>query len=401
MPICLFNRFNVRHTTLMWSRVSLFFVCATLITGCGALIDRISSPDINPLAPLVDFVPKKTVKPVWVASVGADEEGHYLGLAPVLRGDTLFSAAADGQVKALVAQTGAVRWAVDVNKSLSAGPDIGAGLVVLGTPEGEVLALSVQNGRLQWRAQVASEVQAKPLVGSDRVVVTALDGSMTGFDLTGKAVWSVSNSQPALNLQGMSSPVLHAGQVLQGTAQGDLIALDARNGRSLWKSTIAVPTGRSEIQRLIDIDADPLVHQGVLFVATYQGGLVALGEHSGTILWQQPFSSYRNLVADDDHLYAINQDSEVWAFDAQTGEPRWKQKTLLKHRELSDPVILNDMLVMGDKAGYVHFLSTQDGRLMARIRVGRAPVRQGPLSAGDRVYVQNTAGTLQALRVSQ
>ena len=401
MNTMLLTDLNLRQSVSAVGKAVFCAACAITLSGCGALIDRLSATEINPPAPLIDFVPKQVVQPAWKASVGADKVDQPLALAPLLQGDTLFTASASGQVQALVAQTGAVRWAVNLREPLSAGPGIGAGLLVLGTLEGEVLALSVQDGSLQWRAQVASEVQASPLVGSGRVVVTTLDGTMTGLDLVGNSVWTVTNTQPALNVQGMSSPVLHAGQVLQGTARGELIALDARSGQLLWKSMIAMPTGRSEIQRLIDIDADPLVHQGTLYVTTYQGGLVALGEHSGTVLWQQPFSSYRNLAADDNQLYAINEDSEVWAFDLRTGEPRWKQTTLLKHRQLSDPVLVGTLLAMGDKAGYVHFLSTEDGRLVARVRAGRAPIRQGLLSADDRVYVQNTAGIVQALRVGQ
>jgi outer membrane protein assembly factor BamB len=386
------------NATLKITVIALF---ALFISGCGSLIDRVTATEANSPAPLIDFVADKTVQTVWQASIGDSDEDQQFALAPMIQGDTIYAAATDGQVKAFDVKTGKQRWAVDLDESLSAGPGVGQGLVILGTPEGEVIALAIRDGQQQWRAQVTSEVQAKPLVGIDRIVVTSLDGNMTGFELTGETAWVLSNEMPALNLQGMSSPVLQGNQVLQGTPDGQLTALDIRSGQIIWKSTVVLPTGRSELQRLVDIDADPLIHQGAIYTVTYQGGLVAVGEYSGTVLWQQPFSSYRNLVADSEALYAINENSEVWAFDLQTGEPRWQQTELFKNRLLSDPVIVEDLLVMGDLEGYVHFLSVTDGRLVARVRAGRAPIRQGLLSMDDLVYVQNAAGELQVLRVTQ
>lgn len=393
---------RVEWTRWHWNqRGFLLILLALYLSGCGALIDRMTATETHPPAPLQKFTPQITLTSGWYATIGSGEGDRQLGLKPTVQEDVVYAAAMDGQVKAYHAETGKRLWAVDLGEPLSAGPGVGQGLIVLGTREGEVIALADQDGTEQWRAQVTSEVQAAPLVGEERIVVTALDGSMTGLDLAGETQWVLPNDMPVLNLQGVSSPVLRGNQVIQGAPNGQMLVLDIRNGRLLWKANIALPTGRSALQRLVDVDTDPLIHQGILYIATYQGGIVALSGHSGAVLWRQPFSSYRNLAADADNLYAVNAIGEVWAFDLQTGDPRWQQTTLLKNRGLSDPVILDGWLVVGDQMGYVHVLSTADGSLAARKRVGRSAIRRGILNANGVLYVQDAAGDVHMIRVGK
>lgn len=373
---------------------------AILLSGCGALLDRITAQDTNPPAPLVTFDATKTVAPLWRVRIGGKSGASQPELIPVVVQDSVYAAAADGRVRALDRVTGASDWSVDVQTPVTSGVGVGAGRVVLGTSEGEVIVLSAQDGTEQWRAFVSSEVRARPVVSQDRIVVVAADGSVSGFDLDGTLQWRFTAHMPALGLQGMSAPVVQGSQLLHSTTHGQLSAHDLATGSLLWHITIAAPDGRSVVQRLIDSDTDPLVHQGLIYAATYQGGLIALDYVTGALRWQQPFSTYRNLAADSNTLYAVGEDSSLWAFVAETGALRWQQTELLQHRDISDPVVMDDVLILGDLDGYVHLLSVADGQPVARQRVGRAAISTGLVHMDDILYVQDAAGYLSALRIS-
>ncbi len=382
------------------TRITVLIALAILLSGCGSLFDRITAQDINSPAPLVAFDAAKTMTSLWRVRIGGKSDAPQPELIPAVVQGIVYAAAADGQVRALDRMTGATAWSVDMQTPLTAGVGVGAGRVVLGTPEGEVIVLSAQDGTEQWRAAVSSEVRARPVVAQDRIVITAADGSVSGFDPDGALQWRFTVHMPDLGLQGMSTPVVQGNQLLHSTTQGQLIARDLATGRLLWHITIAIPSGRSVVQQLIDSDTDPLVHQGLIYAATYQGGLIALDYMTGALRWQQPFSTYRNLVADSNTLYAVGEDSSLWAFVADTGALHWRQTDLLQHRAVSDPLVMADVLALGDLDGYVHLLSIADGQPVARQRVGRAAISTGLVHMEDILYVQDAAGYLSALRIS-
>jgi outer membrane protein assembly factor BamB len=181
-------------------------------------------------------------------------------------------------------------------------------------------------------------------------------------------------------------------------AGGKLLALDIGNGAVIWEATVAVPSGRSELGRLADIDGVPLVSDGLVYASTYQGQVAALGEYSGSVLWRRKFSSYTSMAADRYKVYASDADGYVWALSADNGSARWSQQDL-RNRQLSDVAVLGNVVAVGDFEGYVHFLSTEDGSLIGRTRVGNKPVRGGMLVVDDKLYVQDGSGDLEVLRL--
>lgn len=375
-------------------------VLGAAVSGCSSLTDMLSPSDIDPPAELQDIQSTVNANTLWSADLGGDSADQRLHLVPVLRDGILYAAQAEGEVRALDAQTGRELWSVTLDQPLSGGPGIGEGVLVLGTLEAEVIALDMSNGSERWRARVSSEVLSAPMVSQGRVIARSIDGQIAGLDvLNGQRVWGFSREIPVLTLRGASSPVISGANVLCGLAGGRLVALDAKTGALSWEAIVAVPGGRSELQRIADVDGDPLVKYGLAFVATYQGELAAVSENTGSVIWRRKFSSYSGMAASEDLLFAADADGAVWALNVDNGGSLWKTEAL-RNRQLSSLAWVNGVVAVGDFEGYVHFISPKDGSLVGRTRVGKAAISRGMLAQGERLYVLGDGGAMQAIAVS-
>ena len=375
-------------------------ILALSLGGCSTVSDWISPAEQDPPAELQDIDAQVEAITLWSADIGAGSDDKRLNLVPRYLDGRVYVADAEGQVSALDAKTGRSLWSVELDAPLSGGPGVGEGLVVLGTTDAEVIALSQTDGSLKWRANVSSEVLSTPAVGSGRVVARTIDGKVEGLDATsGESVWRYERQIPILTLRGTASPVLSGSHVLCGMSGGKLVNLGIRDGEVLWDATVSVPSGRSELERLADIDGDPLVMDGIVYVATYQGEIAALEESSGALLWRRKFSSYSGMTADRYKVYASDADGSLWALDADNGSAVWRQDSL-HNRQLSDVGMISDVVATGDFEGYVHFLSPEDGSLIGRARVGSKPITKGVVVADDVLYVMGDGGDLAALKLT-
>lgn len=379
-------------------RVAMAMLVVAL-AGCSTVTDWISPAESEPPAELQEIVAKVEVETLWSTDTGAGSDDKRLRLAPYYLDGRIYVADAEGKVAALDAATGRALWSVDLEAPISGGPGAGEGLVVVGTLDAEAIALSAMDGSLKWRTSVSSEVLARPAIGEGRVVIRSIDGKVQGLDAaTGEERWRYEREIPVLTLRGTSDPIISGDHVLCGMAGGKLINLDLRTGDVRWDVTVSVPSGRSELERLADIDANPLVLGGLVFAATYQGEVAALEEASGQILWRRKLSSYSGMAADRYNVYASDSDGFLWALDADNGSARWRQEAL-KNRQLSDVAVLSGIVAVGDFEGYVHFLSAEDGSLVGRTRVGSAPITHGILVAEGVLYVMGDDGDLAALKL--
>ena len=148
----------------------------------------------------------------------------------------------------------------------------------------------------------------------------------------------------------------------------------------------------------VDIDADPIVADGVIHVATFQGNIATIALENGRGLWNRKMSSHAGIGADKERLYVTDEDSQVWSLERRSGSSFWKN-TELRARKLTAPATVDDYVVVADLEGYVHFLKRDNGAVAARIRVGSSPIVAAPIVVGNIVFISSSAGTLTALHV--
>ncbi|MCP5424505.1 MAG: outer membrane protein assembly factor BamB [Gammaproteobacteria bacterium] len=380
----------------------LAFVCVALllISGCGAINRYLAGSDNSlPPADLVPIDDPIAIQELWNKRVGSGTEGNFISLKPVVAEGAVFAASYDGIVSALDADSGAELWEKDTDLDITAGVGVGDGLVLVGTGDGVVLALAQSNGEERWRAQVSSEILATPRSASGVVVVRTGDGKFTGLDArSGERLWVYSHTVPALTLRGAAAPLLDQNVAVAGLDTGKLLVLSLRDGKLVWEKTIAPPQGRTELDRLVDIDTEPRVVNGVLFVAAYQGNITAIDIRSGNTLWTRDFSSHAGLDADTSGIYIVDENDSVWAIDLHNGNALWQQPEL-KGRRLSAPVISDDYVVVGDFEGYLHWLRKDNGRIVGRVRADSDGLKEAPISRNGRLYVLGEGGRLSVFQL--
>ena len=378
------------------------------MSACSSLSETVSdtvrgylsSEDITEKpAELTKFKSTLNVSEQWSASVGSNAKKLYVRLQPAVDGDRIYAAGVKGKVSAYDVKTGNLLWQVDTEARLRGGPGVGDGLVLLGTADAELIALDRETGAERWKTLASSEILAAPSAADGVAVARSIDGRIFAYEsATGKRLWIHDSSVPVLTLRGTSATVIFAGGVIAGLANGKMVALRLKNGELLWEKRIAVSRGRSELERIVDIDADPIVADGVIHVATFQGNVATIALENGRGLWNRKMSSHAGIGADKDRLYVTDENSQVWALERRSGSSFWKN-TELRARKLTAPTSVSDYVVVADLEGYVHFLKRDNGALAARIRVGSSPIVAAPVVVGDTVFISSSAGTLTALRV--
>lgn len=384
----------------MIRRTLVFLSLLTTITGCSWLGGWFGGSDNTiPPAALKTIASPVAIQQLWETRVGSGTEDQYIRLTPALADGRIYAASHDGTVAAFDAISGQRFWEVHTKLPISGGVGLsGRQLVLVGTDKGEVVALSQEDGQEAWRATVSSEVLAPPRAANGIVVVRTSDGKFTGLDAgSGERRWVSTHAMPALTLRGNSAPVLLQNLVIAGLATGKLLVLSLDRGLPLTEKTISPPQGRTEIERLIDIDSEPKIFGDVLYLVAYRGSVAAIDMRSGNPIWNRTLSSYAGLDVDARQVYVSDDADAVLALDRRDGNTLWKQSDL-SGRRLTAPAASEDYVVVGDLDGYLHWLDKNDGRLVGRVRAASKTILTPPIAAGNIVFVYSKNGSLSAFR---
>lgn len=354
--------------------------------------------EVDPPAELVEFRPKIEVDEVWSTGLGGGTKALRLGLRPAVDTGRVFVADHDGEVLALQMKNGRAIWRARTKLPLSGGPGAGAGRVVVGSIEGDVVALNAADGAELWRVRIGGEVLSAPAVGEQIVVVRSVDGRLRGLDARdGKELWVVEQQVPRLSLRGTAAPVITGDLVICGFDNGKVLAVGLAAGDVVWETAVAPSRGRTELERLVDIDSLARVVDKDVFVVGFQGRAAMLALESGQIWWARDASSDRGLALGEESIFISAANGDVIALRRRDGAPVWEQPAL-HQRRLSAPVVDGGTIVVADFQGYVHWLDAASGEIVARHSTDGDRVTNAPVVAEGMVFVLTDAGTLAAFR---
>ena len=370
-----------------------------LVSGCG-LFGGKEDEELQPTE-LLDFDETLPVRRLWSTRVGKGSEFLRLSLTPVGDGTRIYAASFDGNVVALDPENGRSLWRTQLKADLSAGPGLGDDLVVVISRDGDVICLSAENGVELWRTDVEGESVSRPTVRNDTVVIATIDGLLRGLSAQdGRVIWSIEQAPPALTLRGGSEPVVVGTTVISGFDNGRLVAVNLADGTTEWETMLSPPSGRSDLDRLADVDGAVAAVGQDVYAAGYQGRIAALASESGQVLWSRELSSYSGLGAEWDNLYALTAEGELVAMQRRNGADVWRQTALIR-RGPTSPVPFNTAVAVGDFEGYVHFFDSETGEPVARERVGKGMISGKPVVVAGRLFVQSENGDLAAFAVPQ
>ncbi len=388
--------------TKQLAAVLLLVLSSVSLTGCG-WTDSFFGGEDNAIPPteLSDINKTVQVSSLWSKDVGVGLSEAFVDLQPALTGTDIVTVDREGQLTSLDPQSGNINWQVELETTITGGIGYGEGLLIVGDNSGEIFVLDEQNGALKWKKKLSSVMLSAPLVQDEVLMVRTGDGRIYGLDAeNGSQLWVYDRGVPVLTLRGNSSPLMGGGELLfTGFDSGKVAAVGVKHGRLLWEANAAVARGRSDLERLVDIDGNMILIGRVLYVVTYQGRIVAIDALKGDILWAREMSSYAGLAADDRHLYVTDSDSNLWAVDRVSGDMLWKQEKLA-YRKLTAPVSVGDYVLVGDFEGYVHVLSRLDGDIIGREKINSKGFHVQPVADGETVYIYGNGGTLTALRIN-
>ena len=389
-----------------WASCIALVLCLALLGGCSTVKSKFAgffggeeSKKTHAPAELIPI--KKTavdIERVWRNGVGSGTGKTYLHLKPVIDGDTVYVADRKGRVSAVKAESGRDLWEHKTKQPISGGPGIGSGLVVVGTSDGDVIALGDKDGHEVWRGKVTSEVLATPRIGEGVVVIRTVDGKLIGLDARdGKQVWRYDGMVPVLSLRGTGAPAIAKGLAIGGMDNGKLVAVDIKTGKVAWETSVTTAHGRTDLERMVDIDGDLLVVNDTLYLATYHGRLAAVAVDSGEVRWTHDLSCYAGIAIEGERIYATDDQSHVLAFDRANGNVIWKNEQL-DARSVTAPGVAGNAIVVGDFQGYLHWLNKSDGTYQGRGRIDKSPVYAAPLAAQNLVLAYSSQGYLAAFK---
>ena len=378
-------------------------VCRSLILGIGlsgiAGCGLWSAPDAREPQALVEFAAEKQLVRQWSMNIGSGFGDLYHQSRPAVTETGIYIADASGQVSSIDLESGKLNWRTDLDAKLSASAGAGFGVVAVTLMSGELVALSAEAGQELWRVQLPSEVLAQPQINSSQVVVQTISGQVIALSRqSGDQLWVYDAQEPALTLRGTGTPLLLRDGVLAGFANGKVVALSLESGTPVWEVRVSESNGRSDLERLIDLDGRFLVAGDLVYTGGYQGRLVAINPAAATTVWTRDFSTYRSLAAGFGNVYAADASGAIEAFDSASAASVWRND-MFSFRQLGSPVTLGNDLVFGDAYGYLHVLSQTDGHMVARYKVDNSAIFAEPVVVNDTLLVLSNAGKLEALRL--
>ncbi|MFZ1386463.1 MAG: outer membrane protein assembly factor BamB [Thiolinea sp.] len=367
---------------------------AASLSACSSLSSVMPAKDANPPKELKAIQATANAQTLWKVSTGNSDKA-YVRLYPYVD-EAAVVVAGGGSASAWDKRTGAALWNTPISEEITGGVNGGEGLVFVGTSEGSAIALDRQTGKIRWIEHLNSEILSVSAASKGRVVFRTGDGQLTGLSTqTGEVVWQQIRPTPEFSLRGAGAPLVVGSAIITGFDNGTVTAFDLETGTGLWEAILSVPRGRNELDKITDVDGRLKQVGSAIFAASYNGQIAGIRLQDGALGWSQPYSSYVGVDADANGLYSADVEGNVWKVNPQTGVPIWKMDDL-QRRIPTAPTLVSNYIVVGDHAGYLHWINTSNGQTVARLQGDTAGYTVPPVSDGQVIYTFGKSGVLAA-----
>lgn len=368
------------------------------LSSCSYIDDFVFGKDNTPkphTLPLVNV--KIPIVSLWSSDIGVtNKQSSTPDLQPAQSGGRIYVATSTGVLTTLQVKTGAKIWQQKTHLNFLAGPILTQNYVIITADDASVYLFDKTDGHQVKRLSVINDVLSKPLVHHNVLYTKTISGVVTAFDLkTGAKRWSYSHGSPEIILKASSSPVIYKHMLIVGFSDGSLLGLDPDKGTILFQQHLTYPRGASEVERLVDIDTNPLVDGQYAYVASFQGEIGSYSLEQMNFQWHKMASTYHDLAISGHTLLMVSTNDVIWAFDKNNGQVLWKQKGLIA-RGVSAPVVRKNTLFVADKFGYIHGLDIKTGEFVSQFNL-KSRATSAPVINQDVCWVVSANGQLHRL----
>lgn len=234
-------------------------------------------------------------------------------------------------------------WTLDVGAPIWAGVAHDGGTIYGGADSGELFALDAADGGVRWRAATEGAIRARPTVDGGRLFVPSDDGNLYRIDTpTGAVVWKMPIVDEAYERGGRfdhyaSAAALVSDTVFIGSPDGSVRALDADSGEQYWRFAASDA-----------VASTPVVASGRVYVGSFDGNVYALHAATGESLWERSTGAAipSSAAFANDHVVIGSRSYDLLALDAKTGTPLWTRYYWFSWVD-SDPVIVDETVYIG------------------------------------------------------
>ncbi len=391
-----------RHAALAMVSVALLFGTGCAWFGGGdkkpAVLPELKSNDLS-LAWSASVGRSAGMKIVssplnWFSGSGRSATAMFV---PAFMDRAVYAASDDGSIYALSDEGGRVINQLDAKARLTAGVSAADNMVVVGSDKGEVVALDA-GGRQLWKTPITGELLAPPTLVQTNVIVRTSDGRLIALNrIDGKRKWFFQRTPPPLTVRSNAGVLASRGVIYVGYPGGKLVALEADTGKPVWESTLSLPRGSTELERVADVSGLPVLDDTRVCAAVYQGRLGCVETLNGNTLWSRDISSANGVAVDAKFLYVSDTDGNVFALDKNGGATAWKLEKL-QRREPGAPLVIKGKILVGDKDGLIHAMAQDKGDLTGRVATDGSRV-VSLIANGDRAIAQTEKGGVFAITV--
>ena len=327
-------------------------------------------------------------------SVSNGNENLYGRLIPAVYDGQVIYINSSGYISSVDFETGKLNWSRYTEDVVSTGVDVNFKIISYGTLDGKLVALSSQDGEEIWRSNTSSESLSPPANSGSHMIMHTIDGRITGYNSkTGERDWFHQTVLPSLTLRGTSRPFIEQGFIFTGFAGGKVAMIYPDSGAIRLELPITLNEGKSELERIIDIDGKPVIIEDLLIAASYQGNITAINLRDGRPAWQEEISSVKDLVTNGNRVFAVDSRDIIKAFGTATGAILWEQENL-SLRNLTSPASISNLIAVGDYEGYIHLINAQTGNFEGREKVSRSPITE-IVSKENFLLVADASGRVQ------
>ncbi|APG61591.1 pyrrolo-quinoline quinone [Sphingorhabdus lutea] len=349
----------------------------------------------------------------WTASIAPASNRARYASTPVVSNNRLFVIDTNAMVQAFDAATGAKLWstALETNKDgrdarFGGGVSVDGDIVYATNGVGDVAAIEAATGAIKWTKRPAGPLRGAPTISNGNAYVMTQDNQIYALRIgTGDIEWNEAGPIGLAGIFGVAAPAAGAGTVIAGYSTGELAAYRYENGRSLWNAALARTRMSTSVSSLTDIDADPVIDRGRIF-ALGQGGRMASHElDTGRRIWEINIAGISTPAVVGEWVFAMTDNAKLLCISRSTGKVRWISQ-LQKYRGdkakkgpiiWRGPVLAGNRLISTNSEGQIWAVSTSDGTA-SMIGETKGSISVAPIVANNMLYILDDNGKITAYR---